>query len=104
MGEWALGWAHELTSRNAEKLCRLTEMEQCTFVTTGSEATTLALRLCRPLQIALHSLQVTFSFARSVLFLDGPLIDSVNKTGSVTKKITVTSVDVFLTWFASRIQ
>ena len=46
-GEWAMGWAHALAARNAEKLCRLTGMERCAFVTTGSEATTLALRLCR---------------------------------------------------------
>lgn len=42
-----MGWAHALAARNAEKLCRLTGMERCAFVTTGSEATTLALRLCR---------------------------------------------------------
>ena len=45
--QWALGWEHGVTRRNAATVCRLTGMESCVFVTTGSEATTLAYRLCR---------------------------------------------------------
>ena len=46
-GSGGMGHAHSVTSRNAAKVCELTGFDACAFVTTGSEATTLACRLCR---------------------------------------------------------
>ena len=43
---WGLGFAHTITAQNAAKVCQLTGMERCAFVTTGSEATALAYRMC----------------------------------------------------------
>ena len=44
---WTLGHEQRVTERNAGKLCQLTGFDCCAFMTTGSEATTLACRLCR---------------------------------------------------------
>lgn len=43
----ALGFEHPIAERNAEKVCCLTGFDRCAFMTTGSEATALACRLCR---------------------------------------------------------
>ncbi|KAL1528561.1 hypothetical protein AB1Y20_009904 [Prymnesium parvum] len=44
---WGLGFEHELVGRCSEKVCRMLGTERCTWVNTGTEATTLAMRLCR---------------------------------------------------------
>ena len=46
-GAWGLGFEHELVGENSRKFCQLTGNERVTWVTTGTEATTLTMRLCR---------------------------------------------------------
>ena len=44
---YALGFENQLVGTNARRLCQLLNVERVTFVTTGTEATTLAARLAR---------------------------------------------------------
>ena len=43
----ALGYEHRLVGENARKLCAFVGQERAAFVITGTEATTLAVRLAR---------------------------------------------------------
>ena len=45
--KWGLGFEHEIVGQCSEKVCRILGAERCTWVNTGTEATTLALRLAR---------------------------------------------------------
>ena len=44
---FALGFEHAIVGENSRKFCQLTGNERVTWVCTGTEATTLAMRLCR---------------------------------------------------------
>eukprot|EP00966_Prymnesium_polylepis_P115774 2676108-Prymnesium_polylepis.1 len=44
---WALGFEHEVVGEASRKFCQLTGNERVAWVNTGTEATTLAMRLCR---------------------------------------------------------
>ena len=46
-GTWGLGLEHELVHDVAQKVCEVTGMDRVAFVNTGTEATTLAMRLCK---------------------------------------------------------
>uniref|UniRef100_A0A7S2BKI6 Ketosynthase family 3 (KS3) domain-containing protein n=1 Tax=Haptolina brevifila TaxID=156173 RepID=A0A7S2BKI6_9EUKA len=44
---WALGYEHKIVGECSRKFCQVTGNERVTWVNTGTEATTLAMRLCR---------------------------------------------------------
>ena len=44
---WALGYEHQIVGEASKKFCQVTGNERVTWVNTGTEATTLAMRLCR---------------------------------------------------------
>ena len=46
-GGWALGFEHEIVGECSRKFCQVTGNDRVTWVNTGTEATTLAMRLCR---------------------------------------------------------
>jgi glutamate-1-semialdehyde aminotransferase len=44
---WALGFEHTIVGETSKKFCQVTGMDRVTWVNTGTEGTTLAMRLCR---------------------------------------------------------